>query len=88
MATKPSLVFIFDPLHDDNAVREARKLRIPIIALTDTNADPSDVDYPIACNDDAIKALELIGEYLEQAIQSGIAKQKQAASGAEEKGDK
>lgn len=88
MAAKPSLVFIFDPLHDDNAVREARKLRIPIIALTDTNADPSDVDYPIACNDDAIKALELVGEYLEQAIQSGIAKQKQTASGAEEKGDK
>ncbi len=76
MAAKPGVVFVFDPLHDDNAVKEATKLGIPVVALTDTNADPSVITYPIPCNDDAIKALQLVGEYLQSALETGKAKQK------------
>jgi len=73
MAAKVGAVFIFDPTHDRNAVLEARKLNIPIVALSDTNSDPSVLDYPIPCNDDAIKALQLIADYIKQAIETGRA---------------
>ena len=74
--TKPNIVFVFDVLHDVNAVREAQKLHIPVIALVDSNADPTTITYPIPCNDDAIKALQLVAEYIEKAIEAGKAKQK------------
>lgn len=76
MAQKPGAVFVFDVLSDVNAVREANKLHIPIAALADTNTDPRQVTYPIPCNDDAIKTMELIADYLKQAIEAGKAKQK------------
>ncbi|MEJ2720769.1 MAG: 30S ribosomal protein S2, partial [bacterium] len=50
----PSIVFIIDTKKEYNAVREARKLQIPIVGLIDTNADPEEVDYPIPANDDAM----------------------------------
>jgi small subunit ribosomal protein S2 len=78
MAAKPNAVFAFDILHDANAVREARKLNIPVVAIVDTNTDPTDIKYPIPCNDDAIKALRLVGDYVEAAINAGKAKQKPA----------
>ncbi len=78
MPARPGAVFVLDIVHDVNAVREARKLNIPIIALVDTNADPSLVDYPIPCNDDAIKTIELIADYLKQAVELGQAKVKTA----------
>ncbi len=59
-----------------NAIREARKLGVPIVAIDDTNADPSLVDYPIPANDDAIKAIQLITEYVVAAIDAGKAKTK------------
>lgn len=74
LAAKPGAVFVFDVTHDVNAVREANKLGIPVVALVDTNADPSQVAYPIPANDDAIKALQLIGGYIEAAITAGSAK--------------
>ena len=67
-------VFIFDITHDTNAVAEARKLNVPVVALVDTNADPSLVQYPIPSNDDAIKTLNLIAEYLKLALEAGAAK--------------
>lgn len=73
---KPGAMFIVDIVHEANAVREGRKLGVPIVALVDTNADPSLVDYPIPCNDDAIKAVSLVCSYVEQAILAGKAKVK------------
>ena len=78
MPARPGAVFVLDIVHDVNAVREAKKLNIPIIAVVDTNADPSLVDYPIPGNDDAIKAIELYAAYLKQAVELGQAKVKTA----------
>lgn len=78
MPPRPGAVFVFDITHDHNAVKEARKLGLPIVALVDTNADPTLVDFPIPCNDDAIKTIELIVDYTKQAITAGQAKSKKA----------
>jgi len=71
MAARPGAVFVTDVLHDINAVREARKLNVPVVALVDTNADPTLVDYVIPCNDDAIKAIKLVVGYVQAAIETG-----------------
>jgi len=85
MAAKPGVVFIFDITADVNAVKEARKLGLPIVALVDTNADPSLVTYPVPCNDDAIKTVKLVCDYLKQAIEAGKAKVAKAAPDKDEK---
>lgn len=77
MSIRPGVVFVFDVLTDHNAVKEANKLGIPIVGLTDTNADPTDITYPIPANDDAIKTLQLVAGYLKIAIESGKASTKQ-----------
>ncbi len=79
MPAKPGAIFVFDMVQEVNAVREARKLGVPIIGLVDTNADPSQADYPIPCNDDAIKTVELVADYVRQAIALGQAKREKAA---------
>jgi small subunit ribosomal protein S2 len=71
MPARPGAVFVVDINHDINAVREARKLHVPVVALVDTNADPDMADYVIPCNDDAIKTLQLIADYIKQAIETG-----------------
>lgn len=76
MVAKPGAVFVFDVLSDANAVREAARLDVPIVGLVDTNADPTPIQYPIPCNDDAIKTMELIAEYVKQAIEAGKSKAK------------
>ena len=68
---KPGVVFVTDILEDVNAVREANKLGVPVVAIVDTNADPSLVDYVIPGNDDAIKGLKLILDYVAQAVEEG-----------------
>lgn len=68
---KPGAVFVIDVINEMNAIREARKLGVPVIAVVDTNADPSLVDYVIPANDDAIKAIELIVSYFVTAINAG-----------------
>jgi small subunit ribosomal protein S2 len=83
MAAKPGAIFIFDMVHDDNAIAEARKLHIPIVAISDTNADPSLVDFPIPANDDAIKALQLIADYVQAAIEDGRSKSTKAVDKTE-----
>ncbi len=79
MAAKPGVVFVFDIVADLNAVKEARKLGVPIVALVDTNADPGLVTLPIPCNDDAIKTVQLITDYIKKAIEAGKAKAAKAA---------
>ncbi|MCW1908279.1 MAG: 30S ribosomal protein S2 [Candidatus Saccharibacteria bacterium] len=88
LAARPGAVFIFDIIHDVNALREAKKLGIKTVAIVDTNADPSLVDYPIPANDDAIKALQLIADYVKAAIESGKAKNSKTEKATDEKGDK
>jgi small subunit ribosomal protein S2 len=78
LAARPGAVFIIDIVNDVNAVREAKKLGLPIVALVDTNADPGAVNFPIPCNDDAIKAIQLIIDYVKQAIEEGRAKNAKA----------
>ena len=74
MAAKVGAVFIIDILHDNNAVKEAIKLGIPVVGLTDTNTDPTAITYPVPCNDDAIKTIQLITDYVQKAIEAGKAK--------------
>jgi small subunit ribosomal protein S2 len=73
---KPGAIFIVDIIEEDNAVKEARKLGIPIVAVVDTNTDPTLINYPIPANDDAIKAIQLITDYVVSAIRDGKAKAK------------
>ena len=76
LASKLGAVFIVDITHDTNAVREATKMGTPIVAITDSNADPSLVKYPIPANDDAIKTIQLIADYVAAAVNEGKAKSK------------
>jgi small subunit ribosomal protein S2 len=73
---KPAIVFVVDILHDKNAVAEAAKLHIPVVGLVDTNGDPRTITYPVPCNDDALKTVELVCDYVKQAIELGISQQK------------
>ena len=70
---KPGVVFVTDIIEDVNAVREAKKLGVPVVAITDTNTDPGTVDYAIPANDDAIKSLQLIVDYVAKAVEEGKA---------------
>ena len=78
MNSRLGAVFIVDIVHDVHAVREANKLHVPIVGITDTNADPSQVTYPIPANDDAIKTIQLIVDYVQAAIEQGKASVKKA----------
>ena len=68
MRTLPGLMFIVDPSQEDIAVAEARKLNIPIVAITDTNCDPDVIDHVIPGNDDAIRAVKLIASVIADAV--------------------
>ena len=71
MDTLPSAVFIVDPRKEHNAVLEAKRLGIPVVAIVDTNCDPEDADYVIPGNDDAIRAIKLISSVLADALLEG-----------------
>lgn len=73
---QPGAVFVVDMLEDKNAVAEARRLNVPVIAIADTNANPSLADFPIPGNDDALKALQLFCDYMVQAVLEGKASRK------------
>jgi small subunit ribosomal protein S2 len=85
MHAKPGAVFVIDVLNDINAVREAHKLHIPVAALTDTNVDPTLVDYAIPSNDDAAKTINLILDYVHSAIVDGQNKAKKPVDKTEKK---
>jgi small subunit ribosomal protein S2 len=74
MAAKLGAVFVVDVLTDDLAVKEAIKLKTPVVALIDTNADPGVATYPIPCNDDATKTINLVLDLVQQAIEAGKGK--------------
>lgn len=87
----PDAVFVIDPRKEKIAVAEARKLRIPIIAIVDTNCDPDDVDFVIPGNDDAIRAVRLLTSKMADAVmeaQEGYQEaESEPASADEEHGD-
>ena len=86
MEQLPDAIFIVDPRKERNAVLEAKKLGIPVIAIVDTNCDPDDADYVIPGNDDAIRAIKLISSVIADAIIEG--KQgEQTAEAAEAKAE-
>ena len=71
MKKLPGALFIVDPRKERNAIAEARKLHIPIVAIVDTNCDPDEIDYVIPGNDDAIRAIRLIASTMANAVQEG-----------------
>lgn len=90
MEKLPSIMFIVDARKEDNAIREARKMGVKTVAVVDTNADPTAVDYPIPANDDAIKSISLIVKTIADAFAEGKAAhqkkaEKEAAKAEKEK---
>ncbi len=71
MKKQPAAMFIVDPRKEKNAVAEAKKLGIPIVAIVDTNCDPDEIDYVIPGNDDAIRAVKLIAAEMANAVIEG-----------------
>ena len=72
----PSALFIVDVSKEHIAVKEAKRLGIPVFAMVDTNSDPSDIEFPIPANDDASKSISLIVGILCQAIEEGLNERK------------
>jgi small subunit ribosomal protein S2 len=73
MRSLPTVIFVVDPRKESIGVSEARKLDIPVVAITDTNCDPDGIDYLIPGNDDAIRSIRLISSYVAEAVLRGQA---------------
>ena len=74
MNEQPAAIVVVDAIQDKNAIKEAKTLKMPVFAITDTNVDPTNIDYVIPANDDAIKSVQLILDYMVAAIKEGEAK--------------
>ena len=83
MKKLPGALFIVDPRKERNAVAEARKLNIPIVAIVDTNCDPDEIEYVIPGNDDAIRAVKLIAGTMANAVMEGKQGEQNAPEAAE-----
>ncbi len=77
LSGRPGALFVTDVIADANAIREAKTLDIPVVAIVDTNANPDDVDYVIPANDDAIKSVQLLLDYVSAAIAEGTVKKEE-----------
>jgi len=84
MTGLPDVLFVVDVDHEDIAVREARKLGIPVVAVVDTNCSPDDIDYVIPGNDDAMRAIELYAAMVADAVLDGKASLPEVALGEDE----
>ena len=71
MKKLPGAMFVVDPRKEKNAIAEAKKLGIPVVAIVDTNCDPDEIDYVIPGNDDAIRAIKLISQTMANAVIEG-----------------
>ncbi len=85
MKRLPGIVFIVDTKKEQIAVKEARKLNIPIVAIVDTNSDPTIIDYPIPANDDAAKSISILSRIVADAVIEGSQKLKEQKAEAEKK---
>jgi small subunit ribosomal protein S2 len=77
MSRLPGVVFVVDIKKEDIAVKEAKRLNIPVFAIVDTNCDPDPIDHLVPANDDAVKTIELIVRYMADAVIEGQAKFKE-----------
>ncbi len=73
MRNLPSVIFVIDPRKESIAINEATKLNIPVVAITDTNCDPDNVDFVIPGNDDAIRSIRLISSHIAESVLTGQA---------------
>ena len=71
MTSLPDVIFVVDPVKEDIALAEARRVAIPVVAIVDTNCNPDDIDYPVPANDDAIRAIKLISSKIADAVIEG-----------------
>ncbi len=83
MEKVPSAVWVVDSNKEHIAVKEARKLGIPVISILDTNCDPDEVDYPVPGNDDAMRSVALLTRVIADAVADGLQQRAKAASGDE-----
>ena len=75
MTRLPAALFIVDPTKDRIALAEAKRIGIPVVAITDTNCNPDEIDYPVPANDDAIRAIKLICSKIADAVTEGSTSQ-------------
>jgi small subunit ribosomal protein S2 len=76
MNGQPGAMFVIDVVAEENAINEAKRLGIPVVAITDSNANPDKIDLVIPANDDAIKSIQLITDYVKEAVAEGVAQRK------------
>jgi small subunit ribosomal protein S2 len=81
MNALPSVIFVIDPQHEHIAVREGRKLHVPIVALTDTNCDPDLIDFVVPGNDDAIRSIKLVTSRIADACIEGAGRRRDGQQG-------
>jgi len=86
MDSLPDALFVIDPKKEYIAVKEAKKLRIPVVAIVDTNCDPEDINYVIPGNDDAIRAIRLFTQKIADAVLEGYNLADERFIGTEDKG--
>jgi small subunit ribosomal protein S2 len=86
MGSLPQAIFVVDPAQETIAVAEARKLKVPLVAITDSNCDPSFIDYPIPGNDDAIRSIRLITSALADACLLGSSRRREAPGSRDREG--
>jgi small subunit ribosomal protein S2 len=80
MGGLPSLLFVVDTNKEEIAIQEARRLKIPVVAILDTNSDPTGINYPIPGNDDASRAINLYCELIAGAVVAGLREEKASES--------
>ncbi len=84
MTRLPGAIFVVDTIREKIAIREARKLKIPIFAMVDTNSDPKDVDFIIPSNDDATKSIEKIFSIISKSVEEGLNQRKEEKEAEEQ----
>ncbi len=80
MTEMPGCLFVIDPVQENTAVLEARRMEVPVVAVCDTNCDPDLIDYPVPGNDDAIRSVKLFCTLMADAILEGKAEAEKAAT--------
>lgn len=84
----PGILFVVDPKMEDIAIKEAQKLGISVVAMTDSNCDPDPIDYPIPCNDDAISSIEYFASRVADACLTGLEKRESQTQRVALEGDR
>ena len=81
----PAALFVIDVMREHIAIKEAKKLNIPVFALVDTNSDPTSVDFPIPANDDAFKSIDILTKQISKVVEEGLMERKQDKEEAKQK---